>query len=107
MSRDTAWGVRYHPCVARTGGVVGWWHRRRGLRIRRCSQCGYEWPMPKAGHHLGGDSQNGLQSKDIYGNRGRRIAIWDDPEVHEALSHCPQCGSGTFTEYRTERPTET
>jgi hypothetical protein len=23
-----------------------------------------------------------------------------DAEVREALSHCPQCGSGHFTEYR-------
>jgi hypothetical protein len=25
-----------------------------------------------------------------------------DAEVREALSHCPQCGSGHFTEYRME-----
>jgi hypothetical protein len=27
----------------------------------------------------------------------------DDAEVREALSHCPQCGSATFTEYRNEQ----
>ena len=26
-----------------------------------------------------------------------------DIEVREALAHCPQCGSGHFTEYRAER----
>ena len=26
----------------------------------------------------------------------------DDIEVREALSHCPQCGSGYFTEYRAD-----
>jgi len=25
-----------------------------------------------------------------------------DAEVREALSHCPQCGSGHFTEYRAD-----
>ena len=25
-----------------------------------------------------------------------------DAQVREALSHCPQCGSGHFTEYRAE-----
>lgn len=25
-----------------------------------------------------------------------------DAEVTEALSHCPQCGSGRFTEYRAD-----
>jgi hypothetical protein len=28
----------------------------------------------------------------------------DDMEVREALSHCPQCGSGHFTEYRADGP---
>jgi hypothetical protein len=67
--------------------------------------------MPKTGLSLGGDpelgSQRGLQGKDIYGNRGRRVAIWVDPEVKEALGHCPQCGSGKFTEYRTDKPIAT
>jgi hypothetical protein len=26
----------------------------------------------------------------------------EDAEFREALSHCPQCGSGHFTEYRAE-----
>jgi hypothetical protein len=31
----------------------------------------------------------------------------DDVEVREALSHCPQCGSGHFIDYRAEsRPSE-
>lgn len=25
-----------------------------------------------------------------------------DAEVREALSHCPQCGSGHFTDYRAD-----
>jgi ribosomal protein S27AE len=28
----------------------------------------------------------------------------DDMEVREAMSHCPQCGSGHFTAYPTEGP---
>ena len=28
----------------------------------------------------------------------------EDAEVRSALSHCPQCGSGHFTEYRAYRP---
>jgi hypothetical protein len=31
-------------------------------------------------------------------------AAEDDIEVREALAHCPQCGSGHFTEYRAEDP---
>jgi len=29
-----------------------------------------------------------------------------DAEVRQALSHCPQCGSGHFTEYRVDDNSE-
>jgi hypothetical protein len=31
----------------------------------------------------------------------------ESAEVREALSHCPQCGSGQFTEYRKDQPPAT
>jgi hypothetical protein len=68
--------------------------------------------MPKHSHgHKDKEEQDyeyehGQQIED---RRGDRFVIPEsgDLEVQEALSHCPQCGSGKFTEYRKEQPAAT
>jgi hypothetical protein len=66
--------------------------------------------MPKAGQSLGPpDKYEGVLIEDTYrdpdgvggaGGWAARHPQRDNAEVREALSHCPQCGSGKFTEYR-------
>ena len=90
--------------VARTG----WWWRR-GPRTRRCSECGYKWPLPHKEHarsHLvNGAVLRAARYPDIRVIHDQvEGATGDDIEVREALAHCPQCGSGHFTEYRAEGP---
>jgi ribosomal protein S27AE len=74
--------------------------------MRRCSECGYSWTMPKKGHsgHLneGIELTPHLQSAaHLMGEQALATGA-ADAEVREALSHCPQCGSGHFTEYRAD-----
>jgi hypothetical protein len=67
--------------------------------------------MPtKTGHHVGGGIGHMLQVRgdERYGGQtSLSTAGAESAEVREALSHCPQCGSGKFTEYRKEEPTAT
>ena len=95
--------------VAGTGGVVGWWHRRHGARVRRCTQCGYEWPLPRKeprSGHLPEGIPLGPESQSAARMIGQQVVSGsvEGGEVREALSHCPQCGSGEFTEHRVGRP---
>jgi hypothetical protein len=68
-------------------------------------------PKPEHSHHKDKEEQDyeydhGQQTEDIYGDRFV-IPEQADLQVREALSHCPQCGSGKFTEYRKDQPTAT
>ena len=74
--------------------------------MRRCSECGYSWSMPQKEHtgDLGGGIEltPHLQSAAHLMGEQALDAGAADAEVREALSHCPQCGSGYFTEYRAD-----
>jgi hypothetical protein len=55
----------------------------------------------RAGHANGGiELTPHLQSAAHLMGEQALAAGSADAEVREALSHCPQCGSGHFTEYR-------
>jgi hypothetical protein len=77
--------------------------------MRRCSACGYTWPMPsrKPGH---GHQTEGIELTPHLQSAARLIgeqvvaSAEVDAEVTSALSHCPQCGSGRFTDFRADRP---
>ena len=79
--------------------------------MRRCSECGYSWAMPHSGPwygHLGEGIELTPHLQAAAHMIGEQVssAAEEDTEVKEALSHCPQCGSGHFTEYRADPPSE-
>jgi hypothetical protein len=103
-------------CVmAEAGGKRGWFGRRRAPRVRQCSECGYTWKMP---HRRGRwwSVPSGLpaapmsplgQSSNLHAvapliRQQAMSGAAGDAEVKEALSHCPQCGSGHFVQYRAD-----
>jgi hypothetical protein len=78
----------------------------------RCSECGYSWAMPtKESHHLyfgeGIALTPNVQSAAHLIGEQIESARAGDNEVREAFSHCAQCGSGHYTEYRAEPPSGT
>jgi hypothetical protein len=60
----------------------------------------------RAGSHLtDGPDLRVARYPEVRAMRDRDVAhTEDDMEVREAMSHCPQCGSGHFTAYPTEGP---
>jgi hypothetical protein len=76
--------------------------------VRRCNECGTTWNMP---HHAGSRSHltDGIPLTPELQSAARLIGeqivtgAQEDAEVREALGHCPQCGSGNFTELREKR----
>lgn len=75
--------------------------------MRRCDECGYSWPMPEReperGRRTGGiELTPHLQSAAHLIGEQIMNGAEQDAQVREALGHCPQCGSGRFTEYRAE-----
>jgi hypothetical protein len=96
-------------CFATLSHVAksGWWRRSRGPRMRRCSECGYSWPMPQKEHY--GHENDGIELTPHLQSAAHLIgqqvlsAAEDNTEVREALSHCPQCGSGHYTEHRGDK----
>jgi hypothetical protein len=74
--------------------------------MRRCSECGDTWPMPrKEPHqHLSGGIELTPHLQSAAHLLGEQVVSGAvaDAAVSQALSHCPQCGSGHFTEYRAE-----
>ena len=76
--------------------------------MRQCSKCGYMWPMPRkeprSGHLFEGIPL-GPETQSVAILISQQIAseARDDAEVRQALSHCPQCGSNEFKEYRADR----
>lgn len=74
--------------------------------MRECSECGYSWTMPQkehTGHHGEGiELTPHLQSAAHLMGQQALAAGAADAEVREALGHCPQCGSGHFSEYRAD-----
>jgi hypothetical protein len=76
---------------------------RRAGRERRCDECGDTWAIgrpPKPRHFEGSElTAHGQSAASLVGDL-REHAPDEDVAVPEALGHCPQCGSGHFTEYR-------
>lgn len=82
-----------------------WLRGHRAPRMRRCSECGYSWAMPQKERrvgHGGIELTPHLQSAALMIGDQITRSVEEDVEVREALSHCPQCGSGHFTEYRAD-----
>jgi hypothetical protein len=75
--------------------------------MRRCSECGYTWPMPHKEPHArfseGIELTPHLQSAAHLVGEQILIGAEGDAEIKEALSHCPQCGSGHYTEFRADQ----
>ena len=75
--------------------------------MRRCTECGTTWTMPR---HSGNPKprNRGVPIGELYA-ASRLLSTQsvaraqEDAEVREALAHCPQCGSGHFTESREQR----
>jgi hypothetical protein len=74
--------------------------------MRRCEECGYSWTMPQKQHashvDVGIELTPHLQSAAHLMGGQTLAAGAADAEVREALGHCPQCGSGHFTDYRAD-----
>lgn len=73
--------------------------------MRRCTACGYTWPLPHKGHA----KSNLFEGADLRAYPYQEVRLVrehvaadaeDSIEVREDLSHCPQCGSGHLTKYR-------
>jgi hypothetical protein len=73
--------------------------------MRRCEECGYSWPMPER-ERARGRTAGGIELTPHLQSAARLIGeqvisgAEEDAEVRRALGHCPQCGSGRFTDYR-------
>jgi ribosomal protein S27AE len=90
-------------CPVPAGGFLGWLPGRR-TRVRRCTECGTTWTMPGHSESPGAWSK-GIPLGELYSAArllsNQTIARGlEDAEVRNALSHCPQCGSGHFIEIR-------
>ena len=88
------------------GGFFAWIDGRKS-RVRRCTKCGTAWTMPL---HSGNPRprSKGIPIGELYAASrllsSQSVArSQEGAEVREALAHCPQCGSGDFTESRERR----
>jgi ribosomal protein S27AE len=75
--------------------------------MRRCAECGYTEPAPQREprhwhFNEGIDLTPHMQSAAHLVGEQIMADAEENAEVWEAMSHCPQCGSGHFTEYRSD-----
>ena len=87
-------------------GFLQWVFARRD-RVRHCAQCATTWTVPldirNPAPRNKGFAIGELYSASRLLSSQFRAGAREEAEARDAFAHCPQCGSGNFTEFRERR----
>jgi hypothetical protein len=90
------------PVCGFLGRVFG-----RRARVRRCTECATTWSVPldirNPAPRNKGFAIGELYSASRLLSNQFRAGAREEADVRDAFAHCPQCGSGHFTELRERR----